>query len=80
MIAAEGLQLQRSAGRADIEAKGAIERFGRLEVRHGDDELVKRMNTQRAGLGRCRCVATDRGHASLPDDWEEDARLRTQGY
>src|SRR4051812_3650229 len=66
MRIAERLELERSAGFPYVEAEVRIEALCGCEIRHGNHELIERMDAEGAALGRRRDVATYCSHRSLP--------------
>ena len=66
MVAAVGMEMQRIALGAGIQAEGAIERLGRGQVGRGDAEMIERMHAQLVRSPRRLHEALDCRHRSLP--------------
>ena len=62
----EGAECQTAAALPDVEAEFAIEILRDGEVRHGEMEMIDRMNAKFAGAPARLDVTVDRCHGALP--------------
>src|SRR5262249_19882125 len=66
VLVAVGVEPERIAVLAHVEAEVLVEILRRLEVRHRQHEVVERVDADRVAVGRGWHVAADRGHRISP--------------